>query len=390
MQNSQNKRLKSKIRYCILWIFAAFGIWFANCDKDFRTTILEKYLNGTISFIEKLKNGGLPEKTDEKAAIAAYWDDVLQEYCLAGELVLADGQGADNLPAADGNKTDNLTKDSNRQNLTLETEAQEAVAAMAGCHSYMQEKLSDYDYLKSNFYVIDSTTSVSREELDGESLANMDLTIDTQDTNYKILIYHTHGTESFADSEPGNTDDTVIGLGNYLTELLEETYGVSVYHDTTAYDMKEGTLDRSTAYDYAREGVEKILDEYPSIEVVIDIHRDGVAEGTYLVTEVNGKPTAQVMFLNGVSRLNKNGDISYLENPYKTENLAFSLQMYLTAKANYDSYVRKIFVKGYRYNLDLRPRSLLVEVGSQTNTVEEAKNAMEPLAAILYKVLSGN
>ena len=114
-----------------------------------------------------MKNGGLQEKTDEKAAIAAYWDDVLQEYCLAGELVLDDGQGADSLPAADGNKTDNLTKDSSRQNLSVETEAREAVAAMAGCHSYMQEKLSDYDYMKSNFYVIDSTTSVSREELDG-------------------------------------------------------------------------------------------------------------------------------------------------------------------------------------------------------------------------------
>ncbi len=84
MQNSQNKRLKSKIRYCLLWIFAAVAIWFANCDKDFRTTILEKYLNGTIAFIDKLKNGGLQEKTDEKAAIAAYWDDVLQEYCLFG------------------------------------------------------------------------------------------------------------------------------------------------------------------------------------------------------------------------------------------------------------------------------------------------------------------
>ena len=124
-------------------------------------------------------------------------------------------------------------------------------------------------------------------------------------------------------------------------------------------------------------------------EVVIDLHRDGVSEDTYLITEIDGKKTAQVMFLNGVSRLNKNGDIAYLANPYKTENLAFSLQMYLTAQANYDSYVRKIFVKGYRYNLDLKPRSLLVEVGSQTNTVEEAKNAMEPLAAILYKVLSG-
>mgnify|MGYP002263196930 FL=1 len=110
---------------------------------------------------------------------------------------------------------------------------------------------------------------------------------------------------------------------------------MSVYNETTAYDMTGGELDRRAAYDYAREEVQKILTEYPSIDVVIDIHRDGVAEDTYLITEIGGKKTAQIMFLSGVSRLNKNGDISYLANPYKTENLAFSLQMYLTAQANY-------------------------------------------------------
>ena len=170
---------------------------------------------------------------------------------------------------------------------------------------------------------------------------------------------------------------------------MNKRYGINVYHDTTVYDMAGGTLDRSLAYDYAREGVKKILEEHPEISVVIDLHRDGVADDVHLVTEVNGKPTARIMFLNGISRTREQGNLDYLKNTYIEDNLAFSLQLFLTAKANYGDYMRKLMVKSYRYNLDLRGRSLLVEAGAQTNTCEEAKNAMEPLAAVLYKVLSG-
>lgn len=85
--------------------------------------------------------------------------------------------------------------------------------------------------------MIDSTTNVSREELSGQDLASMDLTIDTEDKNYKVLIYHTHGTESFKDSEPGKVEDTVIGVGDYLTQLLEENYGGSLSrYDSLRYD----------------------------------------------------------------------------------------------------------------------------------------------------------
>jgi len=75
---------------------------------------------------------------------------------------------------------------------------------------------------------------------------------------YKVLIYHTHGSEAFADSRPGEVDDTVIGLGNRLAEILTDTYGIPVYHDTTAYDMMTGVLDRNASYDYSREGVSQI------------------------------------------------------------------------------------------------------------------------------------
>ena len=130
-----------------------------------------------------------------------------------------------------------------------------------------------------------------------------------------------------------------------------------------------------------------ILEANPTIEVAIDLHRDGVAEGTHLVTEVNGKPTAKIMYFNGLSRTTASGDIPYLKNPYISDNLAFSFQMQLAAAEYYPDFTRRIYLKGYRFNMHFCPKSMLVEVGAQTNTFEEAKNAMEPLADLFAKVL---
>jgi len=95
------------------------------------------------------------------------------------------------------------------------------------------------------------------------------------------------------------------------------------------------------------------------------------------------------MFFNGLSRTKANGDIAYLPNPYIQDNLAFSLQLARYAKEYYPDWFRTIYLRGYRYNLHLRPKALLVECGAQTNTVEEEMNAMQPLADILNKVLTG-
>ena len=94
------------------------------------------------------------------------------------------------------------------------------------------------------------------------------------------------------------------------------------------------------------------------------------------------------MFFNGLSQT-PDGPVEYLENPYREDNLAFSLQMQLNAQAYFPGFTRKIYLKGLRYNLHLRPRSALIEVGAQTNTFEEALNAMEPLAELLDMVLQG-
>lgn len=263
--------------------------------------------------------------------------------------------------------------------------------------TYTRKQLSKPDFLTSRIFTVDSNTSMTAEELTIENLLDRDLSLPdlpkiselsvVDDLPYKVLIYHTHASESFADSRPGVKEDTVVGVGAYLTKLLNERYGIHTYHDETTYDVIDGQLDRSKAYEKSYEGISRILKDNPSIEVVIDLHRDGVDEETHLVTEVNGKPTAKIMFLNGVSRSNLNGEIDYLQNPNKLTNLAFSFQLFLTGKEDYGDYVRKIYVRSLRYNLHVMPRATLIEAGAQNNTIEEEMNAMEPLAAMLDKVL---
>ena len=256
--------------------------------------------------------------------------------------------------------------------------------------NYSMEQLSNFEFLISNCYTVDGTTSVTSKDINVENMLAQDLSIDLSDGEYKVLVYHTHGSEAFIDSRPGVSEDTIIGVGDELTRILQDDYGINTYHDRTVYDVVDGKLDRDYAYTQSGNGIDKILAENPSIEVILDVHRDGVRDEVHLMKVIDGKPTAQIMFFNGVSRLNEEGDLGYLHNPNLATNLSFSLQMHLKGKALYGDLMRKIYIGGYCYNLDRKPRASLIEVGAQNNTVEEAKNAMIPLAAILYSVLSGN
>ena len=244
-----------------------------------------------------------------------------------------------------------------------------------------REKLNDFDYLIQHFYVVDKTTTIDGSLLNAQELLAKNMKLTTPSDQPQILIHHTHSQEGYADSN-GDVSTSIVAVGEYLTELLRG-YGFNVIHDTGAYDI----IDHQNAYSYAGPAAQQILAENPSIEVVIDMHRDGIKEG-HLVTEVNGKQTAKIMFFNGLSRTAANGNLEYLYNPYLQDNLAFSLQMKLAAEEYYPGFTRANYLKGYRYNLHYVPKSMLVEVGAQTNTLEEAKNAMEPLADLLHKVLA--
>ena len=247
-------------------------------------------------------------------------------------------------------------------------------------------QLKDYESLVGNFYAIDANTMIGSDQLSVDKFMEIDMTMAKQEgEGPQILIYHTHSQEAFADSVPGDVNTGIVGVGECLTKILTEQYGYRVLHHTGQYDVET----RDNAYSRALPAVEQILAENPSIQVIIDLHRDEVAEETKLVTDIQGRPTARFMFFNGLSRTRKTGDIDYLANENQEANLAFSFQMQLKAAEYYPGLTRRIYLKGYRYNMHLRPRTLLVELGAQNNTVEEAINACDPLAHILDMVLKG-
>lgn len=254
--------------------------------------------------------------------------------------------------------------------------------------SFTAEDLMDYDYLYNNFYTVDHTTTLSSELLNGKKLLEKDLTIEKNTEVPQILILHTHSQEFFANSDTNNIDTGIVGVGDYFTELLTKK-GYNVIHDRSIYDYVNGVLDRNNAYTLATLGAEAIIEANPSIEIVIDLHRDGIAdESKHITSMVDGKEVAPIMLFNGISYTNKLGNIDYLYNPYIEDNLATSLQVKLKAEEYYPDIFRKIYIKGYRYVLHLKPRSMLIEAGFQTNTKEEVCNSMELLANILDMVFA--
>lgn len=252
-----------------------------------------------------------------------------------------------------------------------------------------ENRLWDFEYLLNHYFSMDMTTTIDAQRLDGRTLLAMDMTVEQDAAQPQILIYHSHSQEAFADSVEGDPSTTIVGIGEYLAQILREDYGYNVIHEDGVFDLVDGVLDRNMAYDFSEAAVTEILEQYPSIEIVIDLHRDGV-DGTRFVTEYNGKPAAQLMFIAGMSRTADGQDITYLPNPYIRENLAFALQLQLAAETEVPDLMRNIYLMAYRFNLHLRPKSLLLEAGTQLSTVAEEKNAMEAFAAVLDKVLRGD
>lgn len=247
----------------------------------------------------------------------------------------------------------------------------------------------DVHYLWDHFYIVDSTTSVKRKLFPVERLLKRDMKLPVQNGKKQILIYHTHGaSESFSDSRSGKVADGVIGVGEKLAKELEKN-GYGVIHDTTKYDWMDGKIDRSKAYNVSLAGVQKQLEKNPDIQVIIDLHRDSVGKNRHTYTTIDGKRTAIAMFFNGMSR-NQSGEIAYLTNPNREANLAFSLQLKCHAMELFDGFTKPIYLKGYRYNLHLKERALLIELGNENNTVEEAMNAAAPLAKVIADVLKGD
>lgn len=249
------------------------------------------------------------------------------------------------------------------------------------------DNYKDSYYILKNFISGDAALEINTDFLkrwDFYKLMTTGLRINNKADGPKILIFHTHAREAYTDGT------TVVDVGDRLKQIFENEYGIETLHVDKEF-YKDDTLNVTGAYEIMEKSIPKILAENPSIEICIDIHRDGVPENVKLVTTLNNKETAKVMFVNGLC-MNRNVDGELvqkeeLKNPYLNDNLAFSLQAQEKAYEYYPGLMRKIFFREYRYSLHMKPLSLLIEIGAQTNTGVEALNAARPIADIIAKVI---
>lgn len=208
---------------------------------------------------------------------------------------------------------------------------------------------------------------------------------------YQVLIIHTHTTEAYAQNDsdvydvgysPRTTDKSqnMVAVGDVVAERLEEV-GISTLHVTTIHDYPQ----YNGSYDRALETIQTYLEKYPSIEMVIDIHRDSITadDGTKTkpTVEVNGKKAAQIMIITGCDN---NGRL-YFPNWQKNLRMAAQLQRQLTG--DWEGLMRPLYFAPFRYNMHLTPNSLLVEFGTDVNTLDEALYSADMFGQSLAKLL---
>lgn len=206
----------------------------------------------------------------------------------------------------------------------------------------------------------------------------------------QVLIYHTHATECYEAADrswwdPASTcrskdkAENMVAVGDVMADALNAA-GIHTIHDTTLHD--DPSYNGSYASSHA--AVERYLQRYPSIKVVLDVHRDAIQrqDGTRIkpVTEINGQKTAQIMIICGADN---GGNL-----PNYTQNLRFAARLQAQASQMYPSLMRPVLFDYRYYNQDLSYGALLLEVGGHANTLPEAKNAAADMAEVLIALFT--
>ena len=212
----------------------------------------------------------------------------------------------------------------------------------------------------------------------------------SKDEGPQVLILHTHGSEAYTmppgleyepTSECRTTDCTcnVVRVGDELAGVLEAA-GLTVVHDTTLHDYPE----YSGAYDRSLTAAKAYLEQYPSIQFILDVHRDAISDGNggmyKVVSDVAGQNAAQLSFVVGT-------DGGGLEHPLWQENLKLAAAITQCLAEDYPTLMRPITVRNSRYSQHLTTGTLLVEVGAAGNSLDEALLSARLLGNALAEVI---
>lgn len=218
-------------------------------------------------------------------------------------------------------------------------------------------------------------TELDNDFVKSETRVKTDIKLEAYSSLPQVLIMHTHACESYLVGNGSYQDEdytcrttdasqSVVAVGKVISEKLAEK-GICVIHDGTMHDYPAFT----GCYDRAEETITQILERYPSIKVVLDIHRDGIVEGDgnpiAAVNEINGRPAAQVMIISAASD-------GYYYVPNYLQNLHFACLLQEHMESENPGITRPVLFQYCQYNQHLTTGSLLLEIGSQGNTLEEA------------------
>ena len=218
--------------------------------------------------------------------------------------------------------------------------------------------------------------------VDADALVNAALPYKIEDGSPQVLIIHTHTTESYYEQDR-SVDETknITAVGNVIAEKLTAG-GIETIHDTTVHDYPSynGAYTRSAAT------AKSNLASYPGIKVILDVHRDAVASADgsklKLTADINGEKAAQVMFVVGTD--------AQLTHDGWQENLKLALKLQRAANEMYPGLMRPIDLREQRFNQQLSLGSIIIEIGTNGNTLDEAKKGGELIGDVLVKVLSEN
>jgi stage II sporulation protein P len=232
----------------------------------------------------------------------------------------------------------------------------------------------------------------AKREPDIEMLLTRPLAWDLTTKEPSVLIFHTHGTEAFAPTEGytyeehggsfRTTDEAcnMLAVGQELARLLKEA-GIHAVHDRTLYDYPDYTA----SYDTARTGLQQQLQKYPTVKLVIDLHRDSAQQedGSQWATKatVNGAASAQVMLVMGAD--------NYYEHPNWEKNLSTALKLQAIMEKNHEGVTRPLDLRKQRFNQDLSTGAIIAEIGAVGNTQQEAMNGVSALAEAIILLARG-